>query len=66
MELVIKRHAQDMMVARGIDKEQIGRVIKFGSKTKQTDGYLSVYTYIAVAWKIQGDKYIVKMVKILD
>lgn len=65
-KFVIKRHAQDMMVARGVTKEQIRRTIKMGSRTVQTDGYLSIYTYLAVAWKIRGDKYIIKTVKILD
>ena len=35
-------------------------------KTKQTDGLFATYTYIAVAYKIRADKYIIKTVEVLD
>ena len=38
------------MTARGIDEEQIKRVINYGSKVKQTYGCKAVYTYISVAY----------------
>jgi len=66
MKLIITRHARDMMTMRGVDEEQIKRVIERGSKTKQTDGLLATYTYIAVAYKIRGDKYVIKTVEVLD
>lgn len=66
MRLVIKKHARDMMTVRGIDEEQIKKVIKRGSKTKQTDGLLATYTYMAVAYKVREDKYIIKTVEVLD
>jgi len=53
------------MTTRGIDEEQIKRVIKYGSKIKQTDGYKAVYTYISVAYKILTDgRYKIKTVMI--
>ena len=52
------------MLLRGIDIEQIIRVIKRGAKVKQTDGLLAVYSYIKVAYKISGDKYIIKTVMV--
>lgn len=66
MELVIRKHARDMMTIRGIDEEQIKKVIKNGSKIKQTDGLLASYTYMTVAYKVRGDKYIIKTVDVLD
>ncbi len=64
MKLIITKHAQDQMLLRGIDKEQIIRVIKRGAKVKQTDGLLAVYSYLKIAYKIRGDKYIIKTVMV--
>lgn len=66
MKLIITKHAQEQMNDRGIDEEQIKAAIKRGAKTKQTDGFLSVYTYIRVAYKLKGDKCIIKTVMIQD
>lgn len=66
MKLIITKHARAQMSERGIDEEQIKTVIKRGAKTKQTDGFLSVYTYIKIAYKIKGDKYIIKTVMVQD
>ena len=52
------------MFDRGIDEDQIIRVIKMGSKIKQTEGFKSIYSYIGVCYKITGDKYIIKTVTI--
>lgn len=63
--MIIKpsKHAKEMMVERGITKEQIKIAIKRGSKVRQTDGYLSSYSYFAVAWKKVGEVYFIKTVK---
>lgn len=63
MKLLITQHARDMMTERGIDEEQIKTVIQRGSKIKQTDGYLAVYTYVSVAYRILKDgRYKIKTV----
>ena len=56
MPIIIKltRHAQDKMIFLGVTKEQVKNVILRGSKFKQTDGYLAVYRYLKVAYKIIG------------
>lgn len=55
------------MIDRGIDEEQIKTAIKRGAKTKQTEGYLSVYTYFGVAYKKIGENaYKIKTVIIYD
>ena len=64
MELIITFHAREQMFKRGIDEDQIRRVIKLGSKIRQTDGFKSVYTYIGVSYKIRGDRHIIKTVTI--
>ena len=64
MQLIISKHAKDQMLLRGIDEDQVIRAIKIGSKVRQTDGLLAVYMYIRVAYKIRGDKYIIKTVMV--
>jgi len=64
MKLIITDHAEDMMAERGIDEEQIKKTIKMGSRTRQTDGFKSVWTYIGVCYKVIGDTYIIKSVTI--
>ncbi|MEK6968680.1 MAG: DUF4258 domain-containing protein [Nanoarchaeota archaeon] len=62
MELIFTLHAKQQMVERGISKQQILDVIKRGAKVRQTDGLLSSYGYIQAAYKIRGEKYIIKTV----
>ena len=64
MNLILTLHAKEQMVERGISKRQVIDTIKKGSKVVQTDGFLVSYSYIKVAYKIKGDKYIVKTVMI--
>jgi hypothetical protein len=64
IELIITKHARDQMFDRGIDEEQIKRIIKTGAKIKQTDGFKSIYGYMGVCYKIRGNKYIIKTVTI--
>ncbi|MBI5065974.1 DUF4258 domain-containing protein [Candidatus Woesearchaeota archaeon] len=63
-ELILTEHAKERMAAKGISKEQIKTAIKQGAKQKQTEGLLATYTYLEVAYKIIGKKYVVKTVKI--
>jgi len=55
IKLKITKHASDKMMWLGITKEQIKEAITKGSKFKQTDGYLSIYGYLKVAYKIIGE-----------
>ena len=65
MKLKISRHAQDRMILRGISIEQVKRCIQRGATIRQTDGMLSIYTYLEIAWKKLGeDYYFIKTVKI--
>lgn len=65
LKLLITKHAMDMMIERGIDEDQIKRAIKRGAVSRQTNGYLAIYTYIEVAYKkIGNDLYKIKTVKI--
>ena len=65
MRLIITLHASQRMTKHGIDENQIIRAIKQGAISKQTDGLMARYTYIEVAYKVIGDRYIIKTVKIL-
>ena len=60
--LLITKHAYDKMIIEGINANQICQAIDRGAKFIQTDGYLSVYTYFAVAWKKIGVKHKIKTV----
>ena len=65
MLIKLTKHAQDKMMLLGITKEQIKNAMLKGSKFKQTDGYLAVYTYLKVAYKIiDKDIYKIKTVYI--
>ena len=67
MDIIIKltKHAKDKALWFGITDEEIKRAISRGSKFKQTDGYLTVYTYVTVAYKKIGENtYKIKTVYI--
>jgi len=65
MIIKIGKHAKERAVEKGISDEMIKLTIKRGSRVRQTDGYLSSYSYVSVAWKkISDDIYFVKTVKI--
>lgn len=51
-----------MMAERSITKEQVEIALKRGNKFKQTSGLLAKYSYFAVAYKVTGNKHIVKTV----
>ncbi len=65
MKLKITLHAMEKMAERGIDKDMIWRAIKCGAVSRQTDGLLARHTYIEVAYKVCGEWYIIKTVKIV-
>ncbi len=62
MYLILTHHAQQRMDKYGITEDQIMMTIQRGAKIPQTDGFVAVYTYIRVAYKIRGEKYIIKTV----
>lgn len=64
MELIVTLHARQRMDFYGITESQVREVIQRGAKTPQTDGLLAVHTYIRVAYKVHGNKYIVKTVMV--
>lgn len=66
MKLLLTKHAKEKMVERGIALEQIKQAIRMGARIKQTDGYLSSYSYFLVAWKMSGEYYKIKTVMIKD
>lgn len=65
MRIILTEHAKEQMDLRGIEEHQIEKAIKRGSKTRQTDGWLGIYEYIAVAYTIRRNKYIIKTVMII-
>jgi len=66
MELLLTKHAKQQMAERGITKEQVKLAIQRGSRIKQTDGYLSSYTYLIIAWKKLEEYYKIKTVMVKD
>ena len=66
MQYILTIHANERMDKCGITFDQVVTAIQRGAKTKQTDGFLVVYTYIRVAYAIRGEKCIIKTVMIQD
>ena len=64
MILVLTLHAQERMDQYGVSEEQIKVAIRCGAKSPQTDGFIARYTYLCVAYKIRGDKHVIKTVYI--
>ena len=64
MRLIFTLHAKERMDHYGITEEEVRKAIKIGAKTPQTDGLLSIFTYLRVAYKVRGDDYIIKTVMI--
>ncbi len=64
MKLILTKHAQERMDLNGITEDQIKMTIQRGAKSPQTEGFLAVYSYIRVAYKIVNDKHIIKTVMI--
>ncbi|MFA4887893.1 MAG: hypothetical protein WC595_06805 [Candidatus Nanoarchaeia archaeon] len=55
MRIILTLHARIKMKVCGIGDEDIENAIRYGSKTKQTQGFLTCYTYYCVAYKIIGE-----------
>ena len=64
MILIFTHHAKQQMITRGISEKQVKNCLQKGSKIKQTKGLLASYTYIQVAYKVIGEKYIIKTVMV--
>ncbi len=54
IEVKISRHAADKMLWLGVTKEQVKETIIKGAKFRQTDGFLSKFRYLNVAYKKIG------------
>jgi len=52
LQIFITKHAKEKMAGLGINIENVKKAIIYGSKTKQTDSFLSCYSYYCVAYKI--------------
>lgn len=64
MIIILTEHAKIRMAEKAVTVEQIRRAISQGARIKQTDGFLTMYADIEVAYKIRGERYIIKTVKI--
>ncbi|MBI5391251.1 DUF4258 domain-containing protein [Candidatus Woesearchaeota archaeon] len=64
MHLFLTMHAKEQMVLRGVSKSQVLEALQKGAKIRQTDGFLSSYGYVKVAYKIRGEAYIIKTVMV--
>lgn len=64
MDLIITIHARQRMDYYGITEEQIKVALRRGARTPQTDGFVACYSYVRVAYKIRGEKYIIKTVMV--
>jgi len=65
IKLKITKHANDKMLWLGISEEEVKKAIMRGSKFKQTDGYLAIYTYLRIAYKkLNKNVYKIKSVMI--
>jgi len=63
MIIIFTLHAKERMLKNAISADMITRAIKQGAKQKQTDGFLTSYTYFKVAYKKIGkDSYKIKTV----
>ena len=62
IQLLLTKHANDRRMIEGVTIEQIKECIKRGAKYKQTDGLKACFGYVNVAYKIKGNKYIIKTV----
>lgn len=61
-DLLVTKHAQEKMHIEGISIQQIIEALERGSKYQQTDGFLAVYSYYSVAYKMIDSKFRIKTV----
>ena len=65
MIILLSKHAKERMAEKGITIGMVKEAIKRGAITRQTDGYLAMYSYFAVAYKtIKPDVYKIKTVMV--
>ncbi len=64
MKIKLTKHSLDKMAWLGVTEDQVIEAIEKGAKYRQTDGLLSKYTYISVAYKKIKDYYLIKTVYI--
>ncbi|MBU2639488.1 MAG: hypothetical protein KKG75_02140 [Nanoarchaeota archaeon] len=65
IKAIYSKHANDKRILYRFSKEQIETVIKRGATSKQTDGYLTAYKEIKVAYKkINKETYYIKTIYI--
>jgi len=64
LEWIFTKHAKERVAAKGVTIEQVKIDVQRGAKVPQTDGFEATYTYIKVAFRIVGKKYIIKTIKI--
>ena len=62
MIIKLTDHARQRMSEQAITLQMIEKAIKYGSKTKQTDGLRAAYMYYEVAYKRIGEIYVIKTV----
>jgi len=60
--IIITKHAQEKMTIEGVSFEQVRDALVRGSKFQQSEGLLCIYTYFSVAYRMAGEKYIIKTV----
>lgn len=60
MQVIFSRHAEDKMIERGINEEEVRRAIAAGSKYfQEPDKIVAEYGYFSVVYKLIGDVYFV-------
>ena len=64
MIIILTEHAKVRMAQKAITIENIKIAIQRGAKIRQTDGLLTIYAELEVAYKIAGERYLIKTVKI--
>ncbi|MAF35354.1 hypothetical protein CMO91_05940 [Candidatus Woesearchaeota archaeon] len=64
MDIVLTKHAQDMMIERGVSMVLLRQALARGSKYKQRSGWLATYSYVIIAYHVKRNCYIVKTVMI--
>ena len=56
MKIIYSKHANDKRILYALTKEQVERAVKHGATVKQTDGYLTSYRELRIAYKKLNDE----------
>ena len=63
VRIIYSKHANDKRMLYALTKEQVEMAVKRGATAKQTDGYLTSYREIKVAYKKLGKEvYYIKTI----